>query len=256
MFLVNDLLDKIVVTNEDGSWKFKGNGFLCGLEMVRARTMRSVKADGSINTESGLWWEINENGDFGFQTAVVTGYGLPSLGLRMVKSGGQLVIDPRDQNSSLQKQTLYRMDDATISQMPDNTVYTIKINDAGGNLILTRNKVIRKRPFMISELSDEHFPTLSGIVSHTLSAAHIGGELAFAYIKPAAYQTALMNATLVYYDSDSSHKAKYDKFLRLDRTSDSFTSVMPDTWTPTRAYFNIIIVDTNNGSIWYRWVFQ
>lgn len=147
------------------------------------------------------------------------------------------------------------MNDAIINSIPDNSIYTIQIYDASGTPIETRTVKIPKRPFMRTELTDGHFPTFSGITSHNISAANIGGTLTFSYAKPTAFLTAWLGGAGLKYWDYSGNNAEYGVELLLNQSSGSITSVMPQ-WTPKAGYFGISAKDEFRRETHLRWMFQ
>ncbi|MFQ5900821.1 MAG: hypothetical protein ACE5IH_04625, partial [Thermodesulfobacteriota bacterium] len=92
-----------IVTNENGPWKLKGNGFMSRISF-NAQTHRWIKADGSMQTESSIQFRIYDEGNFGLQSAVITGPGLPQGGISMSKEGGaptDLTLDPSYRNNAI-----------------------------------------------------------------------------------------------------------------------------------------------------------
>jgi hypothetical protein len=248
---------KIIVTQESGSWKFKGNGFKSAYT-IGGWSVKEIGTDNIAKIENGIHFGMFDYGNYGLESAAITGAGLPSGGIIMKKKTGTnyFQIDSAYRNSQLEDPYLYSMNDTTISQLSDNSVYTIKVYDSSNNLVETRTKTIRKRPFMSSELTDGHFPTFRGISSHSLSAANIGGTLTFTYAKPTAYQTVWMNAKLDYGDSSWSNSAQYNKNLLFNQTSESIISVSPTTWTPVDAIFSFFTTDSYGRNIYLKWRFK
>lgn len=250
-----EFLSETIVTNEGGTWKLKGNGYKSdALRMIGASTRKRISADETVKVESGIWFEMDDNGSF-LQSAVVTGPGLPQAGIIMTKplNDTRLNIDPLYRNSQIHQDTFYVMSDTAISQIPDNAVYTFKIYDAGNNLIETRTKTIQ-RPFMLSELTAGHYPTFGGITSHSLSSVPMGSTVNFTYAKPTAYQTNWMDSHL-YYSDNSSHNVGMDKQLLIDKTSASMI-IGSSTWTPTNGDFEISARSSSGREVRVEWVFQ
>ena len=249
----------VIVTNEGGSWKLKGNGYKSEIEYDMAETHRWIKADGTVQTESGFDVDIEDNGNYGLQSAKITGPGLPQGGITLSKPANEPVrlwLDTQYRNNTIPTHSwnLYVMGDTTIGSIPDNSTYTIEIYDANGGLIETRTVKIPKRPFMRSELTDGHFPTFGGITSHSISAANIGGALTFTYAKPTAFLTAWLWANLNFWDY-SGNSAWYDTDLLLNQSSGSIISGIPS-WTPLRGHFELEAGDEFRREVSIIWMFQ
>lgn len=243
-----------IVTSEGGSWKLKGNGYKSEIKFG-ADTTRQINADNTVQTESDFHVHIDDNGNYGLQSAKITGPGLPAGGLTLSKPANEPVrlrLDTQYRNSAINNWCHYVMSDTTIASIPDNSIYTIEIYDANGGLIETRTRKIAKRPFMISELTNGHFPTLGGITSHSISAANIGGALTFTYAKPTAFLTTWLDAGLSFWDN-SGNDAWYDTDLLLNQSSGSIISGMPS-WTPTGGELRIQAEDEYHRGVEIRWM--
>ena len=245
----------LIVTNEGGSWKLKGNGYKSKMQFT-AHTNRWINADSTVQTESGLHFDIKDVGNLGLQSVKVTGTGLPASGITLSKPANEpvwLYIDTQYQNSILNNTHDYVMNDTTIGSIPDNSIYTFEFYDANSTLIETRTRKISKRPFTSTELTDGHFPTF-GITSHSLSAANIGGTLTFTYAKPTAFVTAWLYGGLEFWDN-SSNSAQYEKNLLLNQSSASIISGTPS-WTATQGHFSIFAGDEFSRMVRIMWRFQ
>lgn len=244
----------LIVTNEGGTWKLKGNGYKSSLRL-RAHTERRIAANSTVQTENGLQIEIEDVGNLGLQSAKITGSGLPSGGITLSKPANEpvwLYLDTPYQNSTLNSSHLYAMNDTTIGSIPDNSIYTVEIKDATNGIIETRTTKIAKRPFMTSELTNGHFPT-SNITSHSLSATNIGGTFTFTYAKPTAFLTAWLDAGLDLWDN-SGHSLWLSTDLPLNQSSGSIINA--PSFTPTQADFMLEAQDEFRRDVWIGWMFQ
>lgn len=248
----------VIVTKEGGSWKFKGNGYKSEIDFS-AETNRWIKADGTVQTESGFNSYIEDNGNYALQSARITGPGLPAGEITLSKPANEPVklwLDTQYQNNTIPTDSwnFYVMSDTAIGSISDNSTYTIEIYDANNALIETRTRKFSKRPFMRSELTDGHFPTFGGITSHSISAANIGGTLTFTYAKPTAFLTAWMEAGLDFWDYSGNH-ADYWRNLLLNQSSGSIISGAPS-WTPMQGKFQIEAEDEFRREVRIKWMFQ
>ncbi|MDA8171369.1 MAG: hypothetical protein M0Z48_05995 [Nitrospiraceae bacterium] len=223
------------VTKENGSWKFTGNGYYSTVWAL-VHTEREVAVNNSVSTNSGIYLEVDDPGNFGIQNAVVTGPGLPAGGVQL----------------TLNYHPMVTMNDATISQIPDNAVYTFAVYNGTG-LVETRTITVPKRPFMSSELNGI-FPTLGGVTSHLLPAANIGGTFTFSYTPATAYSTAGLRSKFEFYDNNGDG-ADFGQNLMLNKTSASYTTTSPTTWTPTGAELSLVSSDAFGREMWYTWYF-
>ncbi|MBI2266938.1 MAG: hypothetical protein HYU64_17530 [Armatimonadetes bacterium] len=250
-----------IFTNENGIWKLKGNGYKAYLEQVRPRVMRWVKADDSKQTESGIMCLIEDKGNLGLKSAVITGPGLPSNGLTLSNNQptdpNKLFLDNAYRTNSLptNQWEFYVMSDTAIDSATDNGKYTIQIYDGNGTLIETRTRVFPRRPYKRTEITDGHFATFSGIADHSLASAKIGGTLTFSYAKPTAYTTLWLNGDLGFWDM-MGNAAFYWRNLLLNQTSGSIVSASPSTWAPTTAAFRLEAEDTFLRRLEVIWMFQ
>jgi hypothetical protein len=245
----------LVVTYESSSWKLKGNGYESNVR-IRSHNERRINADASVQTEGGIQFEIRDKGGNDLQSAIITGPGLPSGGITLSKPKSEpvwLYIDTGSQTSVINPPHLYAMDDTTIGNILDNSVYTIKIYDSGSNLVETRTRTIAKRPFESTELTGV-FPTIGGITSHALSTANIGGTLSFTYTLSTVFLTSWLDGYFEFWDNSGDNNA-YDKSLMLNQSSGSIVSGTPS-WTPTQAAFYLEAQDQYYREVWIAWLFQ
>ena len=247
-----------IVTNEGGAWKFKGNGYKSKIDFY-AETNRQINADGTVQTESGFpGHSVSDKGNYGIQSAKITGPGLPAAGITLSKPANEpvhLALDAQYQSGITIGGCThhYVMSDTIIASIPDNSIYTFEIYGANNVLIETRTRKIAKRPFTRSEVTDGHFPTFGGITSHSISAANIGGTLTFTYAKPTAFLTAGLWAYLNFWDHSGNY-AWYDIDLPLNQSSGSIIISGSPSWTPTEGYIGIEARDQFGREIKLYWM--
>lgn len=194
----SEQIDFFVMTYEGGSWKLKGNGNMTQLEF-QVETLKSTKSDGTVVYESGFQLFLDDAGNNGIETAVVTGPGLPAEGVVLVKDTNEPTrLLPQTPNSNIWT-GFWKMTDSEIDAISDNSVYTIVSKDASNNVIETRTWKVQKRPYKSTEITAAIFPTFGDISSHDILAANIPGTLSFTYAKPTAYTPASMEAGLSYW---------------------------------------------------------
>lgn len=189
----SERIDFFIMTNEGGSWKFKGNGYKTQLEF-QVETLKSTKSSGTVVYESGFQLFLDDAGNNGIETTVVTGPGLPAGGVVLVKDANEPTrLLPQTPNSNIWN-GFWKMTDSEIDAISDNSVYTIVSKDALNNVIETRTWKVQKRPYKQTEITDAIFPTFGGITSHAIGAANFPGTLSFTYAKPTAYTPVSMEA--------------------------------------------------------------
>lgn len=188
-----------IMTNEGGTWKLKGNGYMSDLDSFAVRTLKSTTMHDTVYFESGFQMILDDAGNNGFETAVVTGPGLPAQGITLVKSSNEpLRLIPSAPNSSIYNE-FWNMTDSELDQVLDNSVYTIVIKDASNNTIETRQWKVKKRPYKSTELTSGMFPTFSGITSHDIATVTFPGTITFTYAKPTDFTVTWMDVEMSYW---------------------------------------------------------
>ncbi len=265
-FALTGDVGEFVVVNEGTSvapaWRFKGNGHISRVEFNPA-IIKWEKADGTAQVESGFRMWIDDQGNKGIATAKITGPGLPVGGVTLTTNPDQalrLSIDIAFQTTAMPTDTreLYVMSDSVISSIPENSVYTMESYDSSSALLETRTFNIPKPPHTRSTAAGTigFFPAISGIASHNIADAHIGGTLAFNYAKPSAasFITSSMSASLNYWDC-SSNSASYHKDIPPDGASVSLISATP-AWTPCAGMARVSASGPLGRRIEHMWMFQ
>jgi len=251
--------DGILVTKENGQWKFKGNGYKSMLDKFYPQSIKWLKADGSSKIESGFSISIADNGNNGLNHAIIKGDGLPSNGVTLSKptvDSFELYLDNTFQNSGMISDIVnfYVLDDSQISLISDNAIYTVEIYYDNNSLVEKRVKSFPKRPYLRSELSSDHFATLSGVLSHDISSAKIGSTLLFNYLKPIAFLATGMWAELGYWDCQDNMSWTV-KGLQANQNTDSITTSQP-IWTPKMGVLKIAAGDEFRRKTKIEWIFQ
>lgn len=237
--------------NEDGSWKFKGNGYVSEMSF-QSQSIRSTSANGTVISESGFQFIIWDNGNNGIANAIVTGPGLPAEGVTLVIGAYEPIkLSPQATNSSIYGE-FWVLSDSEIDEISDNSVYTVVVRDASSNIIETRTWKVAKAPYKSAERTESIFPTL-GLTSHEISAANIGGTLSFTYAKPTAFTPASMKAGLNYWGDTSSPSVH--KSLPVSGTTGSLITGTPPS-TPHGAVFSLRTVDIYDRETAQWWWFQ
>lgn len=244
------------IVKEDGSWRITGNGYTSSWG-IYPQTHKWIKEDGSIQVESGIQFVIDDNGNHGLETAIINGPGLPENGIILSKPQGQshLSLDEAflDHNLPSHPWDLYVIPDSMIELIPDNAEYYALIYDANQNLIEDRTKRITKRPYL-RNLTDNHFPSLTGISSHDLSAVNIGGTFSFSYTKPTAFVTTRMEADLNL--RGTGDFASYETPLPLYQDSASIFIDEPQNWIPNNGELSLEAIDDAHREVKLHWMFM
>jgi hypothetical protein len=248
----------LIMTKENGTWKLKGNGFKSEVN-INFETIAWRKMDNTVQIESGIdvGGEVEDRGNFGLQSAVITGPGLPQGGITLSKPQNEpvnLYLDQAFRNCTgpTDNWNLYVLSDTDIDSIPDNAVYTITIRDAGNAVVETRTRTLLKRPYKRSELTAGHFAT-GHATSHKLSD-YVGKTLSVTYAKPTAYVTAWMELSFSYWNY-SGNSARFDYELFLNQTSTSVTISTP-AWTPQQGFICLQVDDAYKRTIKNRWMLE
>lgn len=229
--------DGFVMIKENGEWKFVGNGFKAEIKF-KGGSFRWVKS-GTAQTpyESGLIISVRDSGNFGINSAVVTGPGLPAGGVMMQRdqNSPSLGFSTTPYNGLPGTYELYSIDDATLAAIADLSVYTFRMYDQNNALVEQRIFTLPTRPWLRSELTAGHFPSLSvapvsvATGGHFLADARIGGNLTMAVAQPAAFAASWLMANLSYFGWDGINMNGFwlDRGVALTGSSATISSVLP-----------------------------
>jgi hypothetical protein len=244
--------------NEGGSWKIKGNGHI-SQSWVFPRAVRNTDSNGGVTITTGIGVEIQDTGNQGIKSAVVTGPGMS--GILYVESAfdpGRLCFN----NGMYCDVTYDQMSDTTIGAIPDNAVYTVKYylsTDGTGTVLETRNFTVSKRPYKSTELTNGSF-LATNVTSHALSAisSSYGGTFNFTYSLPTEYVAVELGGELAFYEftSQGGRQVKINKNLSLTQSAASITTAADPLWTPLEAYFYTHSVDQYGRWFHTYWGFK
>ncbi|MDD5712427.1 MAG: hypothetical protein PHY31_06700, partial [Smithellaceae bacterium] len=251
----------LIFVSENGTWKLKGNGYKSAIYLFSGCTTKWIKTDASEEMESGIILGLGDPGNKGLQKAVVAGPGLPSGGISLSKpaGGGTVLSLDNVYRSALPTDAgnLYVLNDARISEISGNASYTVNFyatDNTSQAPVETRTVSLPKGPFTRAEVTLGYFPTFTGIASHDIAAAQIGGTLSFGYAAPGKVSSALMLAELNYWDD--ANQANVSVALSPERRSASISSSAPETWAPTQACFQMENFDTFRRQTKVVWLFD
>lgn len=239
--------DSVIVTYEDGVWKFKGNDFRSSAYLSAFNGMKTDIAD-TVTYAGGIMVKVVASINTGISKAVITGPGLPA-------AGATLLQDPatgKFKFTGLNGDEFYPMSDATISTMPaTNANYTISMYNYAGTLIESRIEIIPARPHMTSELDPTYFASLIG-VSHNIYSLPLGYDIFIDYAKPGAYSAANLTV-LLRYKTTTGYEYLYRRSPLL---TDSFTDILTQLGyyeSPVNGNIVIKTMDPGFRDMFYSW---
>lgn len=179
-------------------WLAQGDGRV-GMAWIGANATLSNSpcSDGNPNPRSGLLLEVDAVGDANVDYAIVKGNGLPAGGVLLIDQNTgdsfRIATGPYNGTSTIGPtcgHNLYVMNDATIAQVVDNSVYTIELWDDGNTTAMgndvklhTYTQKLAKAPLLNSQLSAANFATITA--SNSAAIAQSGGILNVSWILPA-----------------------------------------------------------------------
>jgi len=216
-----------------GSWVMEGNQ-----RIAQADAITFARLQNGSQIDTGLTFEIKDQGGRGIDYAIVTGPGLPAAGALYVnytsnssfgagtstgtysgESTPRLRMDGHNQ---------YPLDDAAISSISDNATYTIKLYDDGNTtgtttddvLMATYTQTLTKRPYLFSELSVSSFAAITAPTASALTAfGNAGGNIAVTWTLPSGASAI----DLHYFRGGSSGSDDTDVDLAATATSSTLT---------------------------------
>jgi hypothetical protein len=227
---------------------------------LQAFSQYTINADGTTWEQTGFWFELDDTANYahnyGVQSAVVTGPGLPARGVVM-KSMWPNTRFYEDIPNGYMWHII--SDDATIGAIPDNSTYTVNFyTQATGSLtgsetpVSTFSVIIPKRPLKNSENVASVYPTFTSPTSHALSAANLGGKLTASWTN---VPTMNVDFSDQYVADNSGNQDWFDVNI-----APGATTVTSDTsglsFTSTICAFGLWGHDSYQRLLSYTWVFQ
>jgi len=193
--------DFIVYAKSNGTWLILGN------QQVAKVDFSALEGDNSGVMCSGMNFSVNDKGGLGLNYAVVTGPGLPSVGVLLfnsgsnnsfnVAAGGPATYDGTNTTAATSScgYSIYEMSDVqiqTITTLP--AVYTVRLYKDNGTptnladdiLVATYTSPIAAPPLLSASLTGALFASNISANPTVLSAAATGGTVTVTWTAPTA----------------------------------------------------------------------
>jgi uncharacterized protein (TIGR03437 family) len=225
------------MVRKNGVWRYAGNQRIAHVQMRSEAQYMPYNSETKFRT--GLHFDIEANYPAGanVQSAVVTGPGLPQVGIILNKQINYEWFSISNTNGD----NLYSMTDpATIDSIPENAAYTIVLKsgaDGAGNVLGTYTETVRKGPMKLSELSAASFPTITAPTVTDLEAYN-GGSLTINWTLPTGLESRWVELTLA--DQGFTNTAREEKDVLAAATSKTLT-IDPSSFSFTVANRSIYI---------------
>lgn len=243
---------------EGSEWKIVGNGRHSSVS-VYPKCIRGINYDGSVLQLSGLYFGLDDHGNYDLQTAVVTGPGLPAGGLTFTNESPTdpgLYLDYAWRYHpawSINLYNFYAMSDDVIGAIPDGAQYTIKFFKSDGRLAETRTATISRRPYKVSELDASYFPSTT--LSNEFSDINFGGAWDIKYSKPTAGELGRIYIGASIHNSNHQLYFQIGTDLPFDQTSYAVHVGTPS-FTPHWGYLAIRSQDLSGRMAELQWIFN
>lgn len=188
-----------------GSWRNAGNRRIAAFEAFTFARLQDVFVGQQFqpnHIDSGIAFEIRDEGGVGISYAVVRGKGLPAAGLLYVNytrnNSFGLATMPYAGEATPRMlpngHNQYPMADAAIATLADDEAYTVELWRDNGTLnnaaddvkLATYTSAIGKRPYLVSELAVSSFAAVTAPTQAQLrSFAQNGGTVGATWTLPA-----------------------------------------------------------------------
>lgn len=213
---------------KNGVWLLQGDQRIADVGVSSSAEYRFQNSSTPI-ISSGLDFFVEDRGNKGIDSAVVTGAGLPAAGIRLIKQISQswFAIENSDGN-------VYGLTDADITKIADSGEnYTIKLY-TGATLTATYTEKLKKRPYKNSELTAASFPAIAAPTAADL-AKYTGGNLTVTWTLPESLTADWLTVQLGGSNTDTA-MAKYD--LKANAASQVVTITTPS-FTPSWRWLSL-----------------
>jgi len=243
---------------EGNEWKIAGNGRHSSVS-VYPKCILGINYDGSVLLLSGIYFGLDDHGNYDLQTAVVTGPGLPDGGLTFTNESAAdsgLYLDDAWRYHppwSINLYNFYAMSDDVIGAIPDGAQYTIRFFKSDGRLAETRTVTIPGRPYKVSELNSNYFPSTT--LSHRLSDINFGGAWDIPYSKPTEGELGHIYINASIHNSNHKLYLSTGTDLPFDQTSYAVHIDRPS-FTPYWGYLEIRSQDLSGRMAELQWIFN
>jgi hypothetical protein len=176
--LENEAPEAFYMIKKSGKWYMQGSQYIAQVSVEPTAEYRPSDTSSQLN--SGLMFHISDRGGRGLTSAVVSGAGLPQGGVTLINNISNENFEVSGQNSG----NFYAMNDTQINAIADTgETYTVELY-IDTQLAATYTEKIRKRPYLVSELTVANFPA---ITSPTAAELHqfTGGSATVTWTLPA-----------------------------------------------------------------------
>jgi hypothetical protein len=245
-----------------GSWRNAGNRRIAAAEVYTFARLQDVFDGMQLQPDqidSGLTFEIKDEGGIGISYAVVTGKGLPAEGLLYVNynRNSSFGVAAGPYNGEATPRLLsnghnqYPLADAVIATLSDTESYSVElwrdngtVADTGDDVKLaTYTTAITKRPYLVSELTTASFAVVTAPTQAQLrSFAENGGTISPTWTLPAGTRAVELH---FFRSGSMGGFDTVDVNLAAAATSASLTIGAPagDFGTVQGAGFNLFVMD-------------
>lgn len=185
-------LEALMKKGANNSWLIAGDQKLIEIGV----TAHAGKSASGIST--GLNFHVDGvNADPALATlsyAMVTGPGLPTGGIKLVKVSGEFVVD----GTTSHLLTATSCPTCTLSSIPDNAVYTFKFYDASNTVLngAGYDVVLPKAPYSTDYLTTNASTVFPSITPPTLSSFTAGGNPTVSWTLPAGMKADELTVAL------------------------------------------------------------
>lgn len=257
----HDFQTSLAMQKVGGTWRNAGNGRIAFVEVLSFARLQDVFVGGQLQRDvidSGLRFDISDEGGRGISYAIVRGKGLPS--------GGVLYVNYTRDSSFGVAEGPYRgeqtprlfhnghdqvpLSDSAIATLSDTEAYTIElwrdngtVQDTSDDVMLAAyTSALTKRPYMVSELGLGAFAAVTAPTQAALrSFAQNGGTLAVTWTLP----TGKASSGVHFFRSGSTGFDSADADVARTATSATLTMAAPtpEFGTLQAAGINLFVTD-------------
>ena len=266
----------VVQVTAGGAWQFIGDGFLAYIE-IHPYAIQTIPASGSVFYKTGMYIDLEDQGNQGVNSASLEGPGLPSGGITLSKaatgnaSNTVLALDSQyeDYTTDGNSWAQYEMNDTQISKIFNGTdpslgrsPYTLKFystttapNDRTTKLMQTihpilhagvpvTNAALASATTAATYFATASFTNFNQTLSGFLALLNANPSLPFTYTLPTAYNPSWLEASINLWDN-STDNSYTNLQLALNKTGASIIG-LGLTFTPTSGFLEIRSEDSSH----------